>query len=71
MIEPRLASGLALVWIVFKKLGDTFEYHAKRAPYGLHIDSYLNKLNKKLMPSGHMNPLFKFKLQLAKRKLGL
>jgi molybdopterin/thiamine biosynthesis adenylyltransferase len=41
------------------------------APKGLQVDGYLNKTRKTWMPLGHRNPWFKFKLLLAKRKLGI
>lgn len=33
MMEPKLARSMAFIGIKFEKIGDTIEYHGKRAPY--------------------------------------
>lgn len=46
MMEPRLARSLSFVGIMFKQLGDTIEFHGKRAPY--YVDS--RELRRTLSP---------------------
>ncbi len=46
MMEPRLARSLSFVGIMFRQLGDTIEFHGKRAPY--YVDS--RELRRTLSP---------------------
>lgn len=52
MMEPRLARSLSFVGINFTKIGETIEFHGKRAPY--YVDS---RSLKKTMSSGYVKLL--------------
>ncbi|WP_371192509.1 PEP-CTERM/exosortase system-associated acyltransferase [Glaciecola sp. SC05] len=59
MMEPRLARNMKFVGITFKQIGDTVNYHGKRAPYYINAHDF-----KRQLKSGFKQMLKKIDTQL-------